>query len=266
MIYNSLQTLLRNSYLPTRQILSSHPASCTVRYQKQRLMSNSPPPRVTLTPPPSAPISLPVSPIPVGDGNPKTIKTAACLIIGDEILNGKTHDSNSNYFAKFCFERGVALKRIEVIADDEGEIKHRPETLNQTQEQRTARERMALLPEGPGAEALFVCEDLWVNGPIAASLIFANQEPCIYSLVAIHSFHLNSCYLDSIRLPESNIAPYLTSLQARVKSEDIQVGSYPTVGKGVTVSLIGRNSARLEELALEVAKEVSGELVDPGKA
>ncbi|CAE6483904.1 unnamed protein product [Rhizoctonia solani] len=339
MIYNSLQTLLRNSYLPTRQILSSPPASCTVRYQKQRLMSNSPPPRVTLTPPPSAPISLPISPIPAGDGNPKTIKTAACLIIGDEILNGKTHDSNSNYFAKFCFERGVALKRIEVIADDEGEIveasrrmvknydfvvtsggigpthddityaslgvafnnplvlhqptlermyemsKHRPETLNQTQEQRTARERMALLPEGPGAEALFVCEDLWVpvsrlqgklyvlpgvpslfrklldrvNGPIAASLIFANQEPCIYSLVAIHSFHLNSCYLDSIRLPESNIAPYLTSLQARVKSEDIQVGSYPTVGKGVTVSLIGRNSARLEELALEVAKEVSAD-------
>lgn len=27
----------------------------------------------------------------------------------DEILNGKTHDKNSNYFAKFCFEQGVEL-------------------------------------------------------------------------------------------------------------------------------------------------------------
>ncbi|KAF8688485.1 Molybdopterin binding protein, partial [Rhizoctonia solani] len=262
-------------------------------------MSNSPPPRVTLTPPPSAPISLPVSPIPAGDGNPKTIKTAACLIIGDEILNGKTHDSNSNYFAKFCFERGVALKRIEVIADDEGEIveasrrmvknydfvvtsggigpthddityaslgvafnnplvlhqptlermyemsKHRPETLNQTQEQRTARERMALLPEGPGAEALFVCEDLWV--PVS------RLQGKLYVLPGVPSLFqkLLDGMVPFLSLPDDS--------EPRVKPEDIQVGSYPTVGKGVTVSLIGRDSARLEELALEVAKEVSAD-------
>jgi len=51
-----------------------------------------------------------------------TIHTAAALIIGDEILNGKTVDSNSAYFAKFCFKLGINLKRIEVIADDEEEI------------------------------------------------------------------------------------------------------------------------------------------------
>ena len=27
----------------------------------------------------------------------------------DEILNGKTLDRNSNYFARFCFENGVEL-------------------------------------------------------------------------------------------------------------------------------------------------------------
>lgn len=27
----------------------------------------------------------------------------------DEILNGKTLDKNSNYFAKYCFERGIEL-------------------------------------------------------------------------------------------------------------------------------------------------------------
>ncbi|KAL4253362.1 Molybdopterin binding protein [Abortiporus biennis] len=57
---------------------------------------------------------------PLGEGN--FIKTAACLIIGDEILNGKTLDRNSNYFARYCFEQGIELKRIEVIADDEEEI------------------------------------------------------------------------------------------------------------------------------------------------
>ncbi|PSS10845.1 hypothetical protein M430DRAFT_22185 [Amorphotheca resinae ATCC 22711] len=51
--------------------------------------------------------------------NSRTIHTAACLIIGDEVLGGKT---NSAYMAKFCFQLGIALKRIEVIADDESEI------------------------------------------------------------------------------------------------------------------------------------------------
>lgn len=50
------------------------------------------------------------------------IHTAACLIIGDEVLGGKTVDTNSAYLAKFCFNLGIALKRVEVIADDEDEI------------------------------------------------------------------------------------------------------------------------------------------------
>ncbi|KAE8348095.1 MoaB/Mog domain-containing protein [Aspergillus coremiiformis] len=52
----------------------------------------------------------------------KTIHTAACLIIGDEVLGGKTIDTNSAYFAKYCFALGIQLKKVEVIADDEGEI------------------------------------------------------------------------------------------------------------------------------------------------
>jgi len=51
-----------------------------------------------------------------------TLHTAGCIIIGDEVLGGKTKDSNSNYFAKWCFKLGIQLKRIEVIADNESEI------------------------------------------------------------------------------------------------------------------------------------------------
>jgi len=50
------------------------------------------------------------------------IHTAGCIIIGDEVLGGKTTDTNSAYFAKFCFSLGINLKRVEVISDDEGEI------------------------------------------------------------------------------------------------------------------------------------------------
>lgn len=50
------------------------------------------------------------------------LHTAACLIIGDEVLNGKTTDTNSTYMAKFCFSLGIDLARIEVIADSPPEI------------------------------------------------------------------------------------------------------------------------------------------------
>ncbi|KAI8992480.1 MoaB/Mog domain-containing protein [Pilobolus umbonatus] len=49
--------------------------------------------------------------------NNKTV-TAACCIIGDEILNGKTRDSNAYFLAKYLFDLGVDLKRVETIADD----------------------------------------------------------------------------------------------------------------------------------------------------
>ncbi|KAL9636634.1 MAG: hypothetical protein Q9204_002182 [Flavoplaca sp. TL-2023a] len=50
------------------------------------------------------------------------LHTAGCIIIGDEVLGGKTVDTNSAHFAKYCFLLGMNLKRIEVIGDDEVEI------------------------------------------------------------------------------------------------------------------------------------------------
>lgn len=67
-------------------------------------------------------------------------------------------------------------------------------------------------------------------------------------------------------LPESNIAPFLGSLQNRVKAEGVRIGSYPKgIGGGVDVSLISQNEARLYELAEECCKELQGEVVAQGK-
>jgi molybdenum cofactor synthesis domain-containing protein len=50
------------------------------------------------------------------------IRTSACLIIGDEVLNGKIKDSNSSYFAKFCFGLGIEVRHVAVVPDDEKDI------------------------------------------------------------------------------------------------------------------------------------------------
>ncbi|KAL8974128.1 MAG: hypothetical protein Q9197_001641 [Variospora fuerteventurae] len=56
------------------------------------------------------------------DRGTRMIHTAGCIIIGDEVLGGKTVDTNSAHFAKYCFLLGMQLKRVEVIGDDEAEI------------------------------------------------------------------------------------------------------------------------------------------------
>lgn len=69
-----------------------------------------------------APLSTPSAMTSAAANFTKPIHTAACLIIGDEVLGGKTIDTNSPYLAKFCFGLGIQLKRVEVIPDDEEDI------------------------------------------------------------------------------------------------------------------------------------------------
>ncbi|MDH7799834.1 MULTISPECIES: molybdopterin-binding protein [unclassified Beijerinckia] len=52
---------------------------------------------------------------------PKTI-TAAILVIGDEILSGRTKDANIGYIADYMTLIGVDLKEVRVVPDEEDEI------------------------------------------------------------------------------------------------------------------------------------------------
>lgn len=45
-------------------------------------------------------------------------KSAAAVVIGDEILTGKTQDANTQTLAKFLVRHGVVLKKTETILDD----------------------------------------------------------------------------------------------------------------------------------------------------
>lgn len=48
--------------------------------------------------------------------------TAAVLVIGNEILSGRTQDTNSNTLARFLARLGITLSEIRVVGDEENEI------------------------------------------------------------------------------------------------------------------------------------------------
>jgi len=54
--------------------------------------------------------------------NKDNIVSAGLLIIGDEILSGRTADQNINFLAKNLSENGILLKEVRVVGDFENEI------------------------------------------------------------------------------------------------------------------------------------------------
>jgi len=60
---------------------------------------------------------------PSPDTGPETeIVTAALIVIGDEILSGRTKDKNIGYIADHCTAIGIQLKEVRIVCDEEDEI------------------------------------------------------------------------------------------------------------------------------------------------
>ena len=47
-----------------------------------------------------------------------TNPSAAMLVIGDEILSGRTRDANMHHLAQVLTEKGIDLKEVRVVSDD----------------------------------------------------------------------------------------------------------------------------------------------------
>jgi len=52
----------------------------------------------------------------------QSLVTAAILVIGDEILSGRTKDKNIGYIAEYLTKIGIDLKEVRVVPDEEKEI------------------------------------------------------------------------------------------------------------------------------------------------
>src|SRR5882757_4536558 len=50
--------------------------------------------------------------------SPEPEVTAAILVIGDEILSGRTKDKNIGYIAEYLTSLGIDLKEVRVVGDD----------------------------------------------------------------------------------------------------------------------------------------------------
>ncbi len=53
---------------------------------------------------------------------PQEEVTAGLLVIGDEILSGRTKDINIGFIAAHCTEIGIRLKEVRIVPDDESAI------------------------------------------------------------------------------------------------------------------------------------------------
>ncbi len=58
----------------------------------------------------------------VATNSSKGLVTAALLVIGDEILSGRTKDKNIGYVAEYLTALGIDLKEVRVVGDDEDAI------------------------------------------------------------------------------------------------------------------------------------------------
>jgi len=57
-----------------------------------------------------------------GAATAEEIVTAALLVIGDEILSGRTKDKNIGYIAEYLTAIGIDLKEVRIVPDEEDEI------------------------------------------------------------------------------------------------------------------------------------------------
>jgi molybdenum cofactor synthesis domain-containing protein len=64
-----------------------------------------------------------------GTNSSTAVITAALLVIGDEILSGRTKDKNIGYIAEYLTRIGVDLKEVRVVGDEESEIVEAVNTL-----------------------------------------------------------------------------------------------------------------------------------------
>lgn len=243
---------------------------------------------------------------------PTKVVTAAVLVIGNEILTGRTRDANVQYIARGLGEQGIRLREARVVPDEEEviiaalnalraahdyvfttggigsthdditaqsvarafgrrlvrdpEAVRRLEAHYGPEELTEARLLMARVPEGAAlldnpvsAAPGFRVENVFVlpGIPRIMQAIFDGLRPSLEGGTPMQSRSI------AIYVPESELAPGLSALQARHASVD--VGSYPffrhdrvgsvVVVRGTDPDAVDRAAAEVRDLARSLGVE-----------
>ncbi|KAI9031564.1 Molybdopterin binding protein [Phycomyces nitens] len=243
--------------------------------------------------------------------------TAACCLIGDEILSGKTRDLNAHCLANFLFDLGISLKRIDVVSDDEeaigesvrrlakdhalvftsggigpthddityaavakafdlslemdNETKQRlAEMAAQRQRELTdAHLRMALFPH----PAILVREDPSLLIPVVVVVgqvyilpgipqlfqrLLYSLKPYFSRLIISQGHTLEGFVRREVVTyqPETQLAAYLTGIQAEYPKDQLLIGSYPELNGKVVISIVGKDKAEVDRVGDRLENEL----------
>jgi hypothetical protein len=85
------------------------------------------------------------------------IVTAAVLVIGDEILSGRTKDKNIGFIADYLTAIGIDLKEVRVVSDDEGAIVEALNALRSTTIPRRSRSSKSAWPKSAASSMKRAC-------------------------------------------------------------------------------------------------------------
>ncbi|QPC72885.1 hypothetical protein HYE68_003637 [Fusarium pseudograminearum] len=212
-----------------------------------------------------------MAPVSADERNSRTISTAACLIIGDEVLGGKSIAKAFNLPLKLHQETFEEMKLLSKPHPNQPTFDWEVDS-----PARRAKLRMAELPtdesRDPKKQVIFPQEDLWVPVSVVnGNIHILPGVPRLFQrlLEGLKSHVLPRLsdpegkgthrVLFSTPIPESGVAEFLTTLAAKVEPKGVKVGSYPRWGKeNNTVTLVGRDLDYLESLVEEVEAGIQG--------
>ncbi|KAE9194866.1 hypothetical protein PF002_g23478 [Phytophthora fragariae] len=217
---------------------------------------------------------------------PASAPRAAVCVIANEVLTGKTLDTNSHFIAKLMFRRGVDLKRVVVIPDEEDAIIETVKELSAfvgptgyvfttggigpTHDDITYESiaKAFVLPSS-GWTPIAVVENVYILPGIPSmvkDMLTCNEDHFVG--VPIHRVIVSTLEY------ESTIAASYKALQK--KHPNVILGSYVNLTEEKTgtrdasfntrLTVEGRNAEEVKEIGNELVELFKGKIVDPGTA
>lgn len=121
--------------------------------------------------------------------------TAAFIVIGDEVLSGRTRDANLQFLATTLGERGISLNEVRVIQDDHEEIRGTVRDLSKKYD-------IVFTSGGIGPTH----DDITADGVAAAFDVSIDVRDDARAILVAHyektDFELNEARLRMARIPE----------------------------------------------------------------